>query len=50
MSKHTENIQEWAPDVCPLVPINIMGETTNAFINWRRVGTELGIPIYLYEA
>ncbi|MAO72224.1 MAG: glutamate formimidoyltransferase [Flavobacteriales bacterium] len=54
MSKHTgEHPRMGATDVCPLVPIaNISMEET---VKWahklgERVGTELGIPIYHYEA
>ena len=54
MSKHSgEHPRMGAPDVCPLVPIsNISMEET---VEWahklgKRVGTELGIPVYHYEA
>ena len=54
MSKHTgEHPRMGATDVCPLVPIaNISMEET---VKWarklgERVGRELGIPIYHYEA
>tara|TARA_B100001741_G_scaffold313811_1_gene322233 strand:- start:38 stop:1741 length:1704 start_codon:yes stop_codon:yes gene_type:complete len=54
MSKHTgEHPRMGATDVCPLVPIaNISIEET---VNWahklgERVGKELGIPVYHYEA
>ena len=54
MSKHTgEHPRMGATDVCPLVPIaNITMEETAkwAHILGERVGTELGIPIYHYEA
>ncbi len=42
-----------ATDVCPLVPISgISMEETAAFARQLagRVGTELGVPVYLYEA
>ena len=42
-----------ATDVCPLIPIsNITMEETVEYANelGRRVGKELGIPIYMYEA
>ena len=54
MSKHSgEHPRMGATDVCPLVPIsNISMEET---VEWahklgKRVGTELGIPVYHYEA
>jgi glutamate formiminotransferase/formiminotetrahydrofolate cyclodeaminase len=54
MSKHSgEHPRMGATDVCPLVPIsNISMEET---VKWahklgKRVGTELGIPVYHYEA
>ena len=54
MSKHSgEHPRMGATDVCPLVPIsNISMEET---VRWahklgERVGTELGIPVYHYEA
>ena len=54
MSKHSgEHPRMGATDVCPLVPIsNISMEET---VEWahklgERVGTELGIPVYHYEA
>ena len=54
MSKHSgEHPRMGATDVCPLVPIsNIsMEETVQwAHILGKRVGTELGIPVYHYEA
>ena len=54
MSKHSgEHPRMGATDVCPLVPIaNISMEETAkwAHILGRRVGTELGIPVYHYEA
>ncbi|MBT5699755.1 MAG: glutamate formimidoyltransferase, partial [Flavobacteriales bacterium] len=53
MSKHSgEHPRMGATDVCPLVPIsNISMEET---VEWahklgKRVGTELGIPVYHYE-
>ena len=53
MSKHSgEHPRMGATDVCPLVPIaNISMEETAkwAHILGKRVGTELGIPVYLYE-
>lgn len=41
-----------ATDVCPLVPVS--GITMEEAVNWslhlgKRVGEELGIPVYLYE-
>ena len=54
MSKHTgEHPRMGATDVCPLVPIaNITMEETAKWAHklGERVGTELGIPIYHYEA
>ena len=54
MSKHSgEHPRMGATDVCPLVPIsNIsMKETVQwAHILGKKVGTELGIPVYHYEA
>ena len=54
MSKHTgEHPRMGATDVCPLVPIaNISMEETAKWAHklGERVGTELGIPIYHYEA
>src|ERR1700722_14788363 len=41
-----------ATDVCPLIPVSgITAEETVAFahILGKRVGEELGIPVYLYE-
>ena len=53
MSKHSgEHPRMGATDVCPLVPIsNIsMAETVQwAHILGKRVGTELGIPVYSYQ-
>lgn len=54
MSKHKgEHPRMGATDVCPLVPISgiSMEETANyAKQLGERVGKELGIPVYLYEA
>ena len=54
MSKHQgEHPRMGATDVCPLIPIaNISMEETAAWANKlaKRVGEELHIPIYLYEA
>ncbi len=54
MSKHSgEHPRMGATDVCPLVPIaNISMEETAKWAHklGERVGTELGIPIYHYEA
>ena len=54
MSKHAgEHPRMGATDVCPLVPIaNISMEETAKWAHklGERVGTELGIPIYHYEA
>jgi len=54
MSKHTgEHPRMGATDVCPLIPIaNISMEETAAFARQlaKRVGTELALPVYLYEA
>ena len=54
MSKHTgEHPRMGATDVCPLVPIaNISMEETAKWAHklGERVGTELGIPVYHYEA
>lgn len=54
MSKHTgEHPRMGATDVCPLIPIaNISMEETAAWARrlGERVGTELNLPIYLYEA
>ncbi len=54
MRHHTgEHPRMGATDVCPLVPISgITMEETAAFARKlaERVGTELGIPVYLYEA
>ena len=53
MSKHTgEHPRFGATDVCPLIPISgiSMEETANyAHQLGKRVGGELGIPIYFYE-
>ncbi|MBE9489589.1 MAG: glutamate formimidoyltransferase [Bacteroidetes bacterium] len=53
MSKHTgEHPRFGATDVCPLVPISgiTLEETaTYARTLGKRVGEELGIPVYLYE-
>ena len=54
MSKHKgEHPRMGATDVCPLIPIaNISMEETAAFAQQlaKRVGTELQLPVYLYEA
>lgn len=54
MSKHKgEHPRMGATDVCPLIPIsNISMEETAAYAQklGERVGKELGIPVYLYEA
>lgn len=54
MSKHTgEHPRMGATDVCPLIPIaNISMEETAEWARrlGERVGTELNLPIYLYEA
>lgn len=53
MSKHTgEHPRFGATDVCPLVPIS--GITLEETVQYakalgKRVGEELGIPVYLYE-
>ena len=53
MRRHTgEHPRMGATDVCPLIPIaGISMEDTarHAVALGRRVGTELGIPVYLYE-
>lgn len=53
MSKHTgEHPRFGATDVCPLIPISgISMEETAAYAHQlgKRVGQELGIPIYFYE-
>ncbi|NNL79695.1 MAG: glutamate formimidoyltransferase [Flavobacteriaceae bacterium] len=53
MSKHKgEHPRFGATDVCPLVPISgITLEETAAYarILGKRVGEELGVPVYLYE-
>jgi glutamate formiminotransferase/formiminotetrahydrofolate cyclodeaminase len=53
MSKHKgEHPRMGATDVCPLIPIaNISMEETAAFAQQlaKRVGEEVGIPVYLYE-
>jgi glutamate formiminotransferase/formiminotetrahydrofolate cyclodeaminase len=53
MSKHTgEHPRFGATDVCPLVPISgITMEETAAYARQlgKRVGSELGIPVYFYE-
>ena len=54
MAHHTgEHPRMGATDVCPLVPIS--GISVEETAEWsrrlaERVGTELGIPVYLYEA
>ena len=54
MSKHTgEHPRMGATDVCPLIPIaNISMEETALFAQQlaKRVGAELNLPVYLYEA
>ncbi|MBS1668038.1 MAG: glutamate formimidoyltransferase [Bacteroidetes bacterium] len=54
MAKHKgEHPRMGATDVCPLIPIaNISMEETAQYANKlaKRVGQELGIPVYLYEA
>lgn len=54
MSKHKgEHPRMGATDVCPLIPIaNITMEETAAYAQQlaKRVGEELNIPVYLYEA
>jgi glutamate formiminotransferase/formiminotetrahydrofolate cyclodeaminase len=54
MSKHKgEHPRMGATDVCPLIPIaNISMEETAAFAQRlaKRVGEELTLPVYLYEA
>src|SRR6201996_6222184 len=54
MSKHKgEHPRMGATDVCPLIPIaNISMEETAEYAGKlaKRVGEELGIPAYLYEA
>lgn len=53
MSVHSgEHPRMGATDVCPLIPIaNISMEETVKYAHklGKRVGTELGIPIYMYE-
>ena len=53
MSTHTgEHPRMGATDVCPLIPVSgITMEETVEFANMlaKRVGEELGIPVYLYE-
>ena len=54
MSKHKgEHPRMGATDVCPLIPIaNISMEETAVFAQHlaKRVGEELQLPVYLYEA
>jgi glutamate formiminotransferase / formiminotetrahydrofolate cyclodeaminase len=54
MSKHRgEHPRMGATDVCPLIPIaNISMEETAAYAQTlaKRVGEELNLPVYLYEA
>jgi glutamate formiminotransferase/formiminotetrahydrofolate cyclodeaminase len=54
MSKHKgEHPRMGATDVCPLIPIsNISMEETAKYAQQlaKRVGTELQLPVYLYEA
>ncbi len=50
---HGEHPRMGATDVCPLIPVsNITMEETAAFAKrlGQRVGEELNIPVYLYEA
>lgn len=53
MSKHSgEHPRMGATDVCPLIPVSGMSmEETAAYAQAlaKRVGTELNIPVYLYE-
>jgi glutamate formiminotransferase/formiminotetrahydrofolate cyclodeaminase len=54
MSRHTgEHPRMGATDVCPLIPIaNVSMEETAAYATRlaKRVGEELTLPVYLYEA
>ena len=54
MSKHAgEHPRMGATDVCPLIPVsNISMDETAAYAKQlgAKVGNELGIPVYLYEA
>ena len=54
MSKHKgEHPRMGATDVCPLIPIaNISMEETAKYAQQlaKKVGTEIGLPVYLYEA
>lgn len=54
MRAHTgEHPRMGATDVCPLIPVSgITMEETAAYAHQlaRRVGTELGIPVYMYES
>lgn len=54
MSKHKgEHPRMGATDVCPLIPVaNISMEETAVYAQQlgKRIGEELGIPVYLYEA
>ncbi len=54
MRKHSgEHARMGATDVCPLIPVaNISMEETVAYARQlgKRVGDELGIPVYLYES
>ena len=54
MRSHTgEHPRMGATDVCPLIPISgITMEETAAYAHQlaQRVGTELGIPVYMYES
>ena len=54
MRRHTgEHPRMGATDVCPLVPISGITMEETAELGRRlgeRVGRELGIPVYLYEA
>ncbi len=54
MSKHKgEHPRMGATDVCPLIPVaHISMEETAAYAKklGKRVGEELGIPVYLYES
>src|ERR1700742_2853739 len=54
MSRHKgEHPRMGATDVCPLIPVSgITMEETAAWARWlaERVGNELSLPVYLYEA
>ncbi|CAG0907287.1 unnamed protein product, partial [Darwinula stevensoni] len=52
-SHHGEHPRMGATDVCPLIPISgISMEETAKFAHelGKRVGNELGIPVYMYES